>query len=308
MTTDGTGLIAVRHSKRWERGKYSIPARWCWSWTIAFRSECGCGGDQSGPQGICLPVWGRSSRCRALGIVHRPSAEQGLGLAGGRCRGGEIPYLHLRAVGGFCHGMGATDIAFAMAFGRTWLRVPESIRWFTTAPFTLGRRQGPDPQHHQPDRGGRGELQGHGVHRTGDRSLEYGRTIHHGEHGGRSGEPRRESSPLTKRTLAYVKERAKRPYTLTNRILIPPTPDVGDHVSSWNPGGFPAFSGQCQAGGGSKGSRNRAGRHRPAAPTGEIADLRIAARVLADKKSIPGLGCIILPGSQGVYLELCAKG
>ena len=61
------------------------------------------------------------------GICHQVLIEERLALPGMLVLGSDSHSTAYGAVGAFGSGMGATDMALALATGQTWLRVPESI-------------------------------------------------------------------------------------------------------------------------------------------------------------------------------------
>ncbi|MCC7208002.1 MAG: 3-isopropylmalate dehydratase large subunit, partial [Anaerolineae bacterium] len=63
------------------------------------------------------------------GIEHVVLPERGLVLPGDLVVGGDSHTCTYGAVGAFATGMGSTDIAFAMATGKTWLKVPETMKF-----------------------------------------------------------------------------------------------------------------------------------------------------------------------------------
>jgi methanogen homoaconitase large subunit len=76
--------------------------------------------------------WGNKHGCRVFdvgrGICHQVLMEERLALPGGIVLGSDSHSTTYGAVACFGSGMGATDIALAAASGRTWLRVPESVK------------------------------------------------------------------------------------------------------------------------------------------------------------------------------------
>ena len=76
--------------------------------------------------------WGNQYGCPVFdvgrGICHQVLIEERLALPGGIVLGSDSHSTTYGAVACFGSGMGATDIALAAASGRTWLRVPESVK------------------------------------------------------------------------------------------------------------------------------------------------------------------------------------
>jgi methanogen homoaconitase large subunit len=76
--------------------------------------------------------WGARHGCRVFdvgrGICHQVLIEEGLAQPGGLVVGSDSHSTTYGAVACFGTGMGATDIALAAAAGRTWLKVPETIK------------------------------------------------------------------------------------------------------------------------------------------------------------------------------------
>ena len=72
------------------------------------------------------------------GICHQVLVEEGLARPGRIVIGSDSHSTSYGAVGAFGTGMGSTDVALILATGRTWLRVPETIRIHVTGRFPPG--------------------------------------------------------------------------------------------------------------------------------------------------------------------------
>jgi 3-isopropylmalate/(R)-2-methylmalate dehydratase large subunit len=244
-----------------------------------------------------------------MGIEHVLLPEQGLVLPGDVVVGADSHTCTYGALGAFATGMGSTDIAVAMAMGQVWMRVPETIRIVYHGEL-------------QPWVGGKdlilytiGQI---GVSGARYKALEFagpaidrlsmaGRFTMANmaiEAGGKAG-----LFCVDDTTRAYVEGRSTRPYTVYQpdvdatyalvveidvsqiepQVAFPHLPENTRPVSE--AGDVPidqAVIGSCT--------------------NGRLEDLRGAAEVLRDHQVHPDVRCIIVPGSQQVYLDALREG
>ncbi len=66
--------------------------------------------------------------CGEAGIEHALLPEKGIVLPGDLVIGADSHTCTYGALGGFATGVGSTDLAYTLAFGELWLKVPESIK------------------------------------------------------------------------------------------------------------------------------------------------------------------------------------
>jgi 3-isopropylmalate/(R)-2-methylmalate dehydratase large subunit len=245
------------------------------------------------------------------GIEHVVLPERGLVLPGDLVVGGDSHTCTYGAVGAFATGMGSTDIAFAMATGKTWLKVPETMKF-----VYHGERQ---PYVYGKDMILRtiGEISVEGALY---RSMEFtGPAINSLpmaerltmtnmviEAGGKCG-----FMPFDEVTREYVEARATRPYTpyyadddatyysvhdfdLTDmepQVACPYSPDNVHPISQIKPEKCDqVFIGSCT--------------------NGRYEDLAIVADILkkSGREFHPDVRVMIIPGSQAVYLEALREG
>ncbi len=245
------------------------------------------------------------------GIEHVVLPERGLVLPGDLIVGGDSHTCTYGALGAFATGMGSTDVAFAMATGKTWLKVPETMKF-----VYYGERQ---PYVYGKDMILRtiGEISVDGALY---RSMEFtGPVIHELpmsdrltmanmviEAGGKCG-----FMPFDDVTRAYVEPRAKRPYTayyadddaqyvsvhefdlagMEPQVACPYSPDNVHPVSQVKPEKIDqVFIGSCT--------------------NGRFEDLQIVADILkkTGREFDPNVRVMIIPGSQAVYLEALRQG
>ncbi len=244
-----------------------------------------------------------------MGIEHVLLPEQGLVLPGDVVIGADSHTCTYGALGAFATGMGSTDIAAAMATGDIWMKVPPTIRFvYHGRPgkwvggkdlilYTIGNI-GVDGALYSAM-----EFTGEAIDKL---SMDGRFTMANMaiEAGGKAG-----IFHVDNRTLEYIEPRARRPYTvyepdedaeylrvieydvssLEPQVALPHSPantrpvgKVGDIAIDQ------AVIGSCT--------------------NGRLEDLRIAAGVLKGRKVYPGVRCIVIPGTQQVYLDALTAG
>ncbi|MHB0857972.1 MAG: 3-isopropylmalate dehydratase large subunit [Anaerolineae bacterium] len=244
-----------------------------------------------------------------MGIEHALLPELGLVLPGDVVVGADSHTCTYGAVGAFATGMGSTDIAVAMATGRAWMRVPESMRFVYSGPL-------------QPWVGGKdlilytiGLI---GVDGARYRAMEFcGPTIDALPMDGRLTMANMAIEAGAKAglfgvdgvTLDYVRGRAQRPYqvyasdpgaeyvetiaidaaAIEPQISFPHLPSNTVPLSQVGQVKIDqVVIGSCT--------------------NGRWSDLVQTAQVLRGRKVHPDVRCIIIPGTQAIYLQAVREG
>jgi 3-isopropylmalate/(R)-2-methylmalate dehydratase large subunit len=244
-----------------------------------------------------------------MGIEHVLLPEQGLVLPGDVVIGADSHTCTYGALGAFAIGMGSTDIAAAMATGDIWMKVPPTIKMVYSGSlgnwvmgkdlilYTIG------------DIGVDGALYS-AIEFTGEAidalSIDGRFTMANMaiEAGAKAGIFR-----VDNKTQLYIKPRAKRPYrvyeadgeadydrvieydvsSIEPQVALPHSPANARPVSQvGNIEIDQAVIGSCT--------------------NGRIEDLQVTAQVLKGRKVHPRVRCIIIPGSQEVYLDALTRG
>ena len=244
-----------------------------------------------------------------MGIEHVLLPEQGLVLPGDVVIGADSHTCTYGALGSFATGMGSTDIASAMACGEIWMKVPPTIRFVYQGKlrrwvggkdlilYTIGNI-GVDGALYAAM-----EFAGEAIRAL---SMEGRFTMANMavEAGAKAG-----IFEVDDKTLEYVRPRAKRPYQVYKSDKDARYARVIEYdVSSLEPQvAFPHIPSNT----------------RPVSQVGEIEidqvvigsctngrleDLQIAAQILRGRQVHPRLRCIIIPGTQHVYLEALREG
>ncbi|MHB1293731.1 MAG: 3-isopropylmalate dehydratase large subunit [Anaerolineae bacterium] len=244
-----------------------------------------------------------------MGIEHALLPELGLVLPGDVVVGADSHTCTYGAVGAFATGMGSTDIAVAMATGRAWMKVPESMRFVYSGML-------------QPYVGGKDLILYTiglvGVDGARYRAMEFcGPTIGALPMDGRLTMANMAIEAGAKAglfgvdgvTLDYVQGRAQRPYkvyasdpgaayveTITidaaaiePQIAFPHLPSNTVPLSKVGEVKIDqVVIGSCT--------------------NGRWSDLLQAAEVLRGRKVHPDVRCIIIPGTQSIYLRAVREG
>jgi len=246
-----------------------------------------------------------------MGIEHVLLPEQGLVAPGDVVVGADSHTCTYGALGAFATGMGSTDIGVAMATGRVWLRVPETIRivyhdrlqpWVGGKDlilYTIGRIGVSGALYKAIEFAGPviDSLSMAGRFTMANMAIEAG---------GKAG-----LFAVDETTCAYVDGRARRPYRVYQadddavyaqvveidvsqiepQVAFPHLPENVRPVSQAAESNVridQAVIGSCT--------------------NGRLEDLRVVAKVLRGRRVHTDVRCIVIPGSQQVYLDALREG
>jgi 3-isopropylmalate/(R)-2-methylmalate dehydratase large subunit len=245
-----------------------------------------------------------------MGIEHVLLPEQGLVVPGDLVIGADSHTCTYGALGAFATGVGSTDVATAMATGRLWLRVPETLRVVChgrlAAPWLGGKdlvlaiigRIGVDGARYRAI-----EFCGPAIDAL---SMDGRLTMANMaiEAGGKAGLFTPDDT-----TLAYVGPRARRPFTAL-------APDPGATYAETVELDATALEPQVAF-------PHLPSNVRPLSQVGDIKidqtvigsctngrweDLELAARILRGRQVHPDVRCLIIPGSQAIVQRLAREG
>jgi len=230
------------------------------------------------------------------GVCHQIMVEEGYCEPGSVIVGSDSHSNSYGAVGAFGVGMGATDIAVGLALGRTWLRVPESIKVTFRGRLRRGvtvkdaimrvvREIGTDGARYACV-----EFHGAGDLPQGDRITLAGMTTEMGAKAGIVvGTPEAPGWLRPAADAVYAREVAIDLGTLEPQIAIPPRVDQVSDVSEAH--GIPVdvvFLGSCT--------------------NGRLADMRQAVELLRGRRVHPRVRLEVVPSSRRQYEDALADG
>ena len=230
------------------------------------------------------------------GVCHQIMVEEGYCEPGTVIVGSDSHSNSYGAVGAFGAGMGATDVAVALGLGRTWLRVPESIKVRFTGRLRKGvtwkdaimrvvREIGTDGARYACV-----EFHGAGDLPQGDRITLAGMTTEMGAKAGLVvGTPEAPAWLRPDPDASYVRVVAVDLSTLEPQIAIPPRVDQVSDVTA--AAGIPVdvvFVGSCT--------------------NGRLVDMRQVAEVLRGRRVSPRVRLEVVPASRRQFEDAMADG
>lgn len=244
------------------------------------------------------------------GIEHCFLPEQGLVVPGDLVIGADSHTCTYGALGAFSTGVGSTDLAVGMAMGENWFRVPETIKFIFS-----GKPQNPWVSGKDYILAAIGKI---GVDGAQYKTMEFtGEAIRELSMDGRftmtnmaveAGAKNGIIAPDEK-TIAYVQNRAKKPWTvyesdpdavycdvikidvtdLEPQVAFPHLPSNGRPVSqSTHVKIDQAVIGSCT--------------------NGRWEDLVVAAQIMKGREVHPDVRAIVIPGTQELYLQAVKEG
>lgn len=243
-----------------------------------------------------------------MGIEHVLLPEQGLVLPGDVVIGADSHTCTYGALGALATGMGSTDIAAAMATGDIWMKVPPTIKLVYHGRLTRWVGGKDLILHTIGDIGVDGALYS-AMEFTGEAidnlSMDGRFTIANMaiEAGAKAGIFR-----VDDKTLDYINTRAKRPYTVYNSEGAEYSCVIEYDVSNIEPQvalpHLPSNTRPVREVTGTIIDQVVIG----SCTNGRLEDLRLAAGIIKGHKVNPRVRCIVIPGTQQVYLDALAEG
>lgn len=244
-----------------------------------------------------------------VGIEHALLPEQGIVLPGDCMIGADSHTCTYGAIGAFATGVGSTDLAAAMITGKAWFKVPESIKLIYTGKlqswvsgkdlilYTIGDI-GVDGASYKAL-----EFTGEAITNL---SVEGRLTMANMaiEAGAKNG-----IFAADEHTLNYVKPRARREFKLYQSTPDAKYVDIREYdVSQIEPQvAFPALPENtkpvCQA---TDISIDQV--VIGSCTNGRIEDLRVAGKIMAERKVNSNVRCIVIPATQEIYMQALKEG
>jgi 3-isopropylmalate/(R)-2-methylmalate dehydratase large subunit len=243
------------------------------------------------------------------GVEHALLPEKGLVGPGDVVIGADSHTCTYGALGAFATGVGSTDLAAAMLTSQAWMKVPQSMKFIFKGellPWVGGKDLilyligdiGVDGGLYRVL-----EIEGPAISSldVSNRLTISNMAI---EAGAKAG-----IIQADEKTIAYVKDRAKRPYTIYESDPDARYESVTEYdCSNIEPQvAFPHLPSNAKG-------ISEAGEVRidqvviGSCTNGRIEDLRIAARVMKGHKVAKGLRCIVLPATPAVFLQADDEG
>jgi 3-isopropylmalate/(R)-2-methylmalate dehydratase large subunit len=244
-----------------------------------------------------------------MGIEHVLLPEQGLVLPGDVVVGADSHTCTYGAVGAFSTGMGSTDIAAAMATGDIWMKVPPTMKFIFHGKlgkwvggkdlilYTIGQIGVDGALYASMEFTGEAidSLPMDGRFTIANMAIEAG---------AKAGLFR-----VDKKTLEYVNARAKRKY----QVYEPDKDAQYARIFEWDASKIEPQVSCPHSPANTKPLSQIAGQEIDqsvigSCTNGRLEDLRLAAGVIKGKKVHPRIRCIVIPGSQLVYLSALKEG
>ena len=245
------------------------------------------------------------------GIEHCLIPEQGLVQPGDLFIGADSHTCTYGALGAFSTGVGSTDLGVAMALGKCWLKIPESMKFIYTGSlnewvsgkdlilYTIGEI-GVDGATYKAM-----ELVGEVIENLSmdNRLTMCNMVIEAGAKNGIIAPDRITLDYMNKRGISkfkiyesdknaeYVDIIEYECKDIEPQVALPPLPENAKPISEVENMRVEidqAIIGSCT--------------------NGRMEDLRIAAKILHNKKIHPKVRCIIIPGTQKIYLQALKEG
>lgn len=244
-----------------------------------------------------------------MGIEHVLLPEKGLVLPGQVVVGADSHTCTYGALGAFTTGMGSTDIAVAMATGKIWMKVPPTIKFIYHGAlpewvggkdlilYTIGDIGVDGALYSVMEFTGEAidelSLDGRftmanmaieagakaGIFNMDDKTKEYMATRSNKSYSVYQSDEDAEYVQIIEYDVAKIEPQIAFPHLPSNTK---PVSQVGDIKLDQ------VVIGSCT--------------------NGRLSDLRVAARILRGKQIHPQLRCIIIPGTQRVYLDALREG